>query len=63
MYRYSALIQVCLKSSLPQKFQFKYVSHFLFFIFIEASVSQLLPFKSSRSPENTFVDSSLPAPI
>ena len=63
MYRYSALIQVYLKSSLPQKFQLKYISRFLFFIFIEASVSQLMPFKSTGSPDNTLVDSYLPPPF
>ena len=63
MYCYSALIQVYLKSSLPQKFQFKYMSHFLFFVFVEARVSQLLPFQSTGSPGNTFVNSCLPPPI
>ena len=63
MYCYSALIQVYLKSSLPQKFQLKYISRFLFFIFIEASVSQLMPFKSTGSPDNTLVDSYLPPPF
>ena len=62
MYCYSALIQVYLKSSLPQKFQLKYISR-LFFIFIEASVSQLMPFKSTGSPDNTLVDSYLPPPF
>ena len=35
----------------------------LVFIFIEASVSQLIPFKSTGSPDNTFVDSYLPPPF
>ena len=52
-----------LKSSLPQKFLFKYISRFLFFVFIEAGVIQLLPFKSTGSPENTFINSCLPPPI
>ena len=63
MYYYSALIQVYLKSSLPQQFQLKYISRFLFFIFIEASGSQLMPFKSTGSPDNTLVDSYLPSPF
>ena len=62
MYRYSALLQLCLKPSLPYS---PVQIYFLLPIFYccWSHVSQVLPFKPTVSADNVFVDSCLPPPF